>query len=432
MYITQNKKHTFAAILFALSFIFIPVSGLYAANDEEVLDSWTGIVKKMEVHLNNAYDLYTQGKFKEAYDEVNVAYFRFYESKGMEKITMGYLSGARKTTVENAFYEYRRNVYSDKDNEMVKAHKDKLIAMLYHDAAELDGTLDESGSETANTAQSAVVATFISCFVLVLREGLEAILVIAAIIAYLVKTGKKKYIMSVYVGALGGILVSILLAFLFGAVAGAQSGIAQEVFEGIGMFVAVIVLFYVSNWMLSKSETEAWERYIHKKVEASVSTGNKWVLIFAAFIAVAREGAELILFFQGVPIHGTSGRNAMILAIVLSAIVLIAVFLVFRFLTVRLPLKPFFLVTSILMYAMCFSFTGKGVSELQAAGVVNKTVIPWMGFEMDFLGIYATYESLIPQIIVLAVIIIMSVVYAKKNKQQRAQIEAEKAKIEQK
>lgn len=432
MYITQNKKHTFAAILFALSFIFIPISGLYAANNEEVLDSWTGIVKKMEVHLNNAYDLYTQGKSKEAYDEVNVAYFRFYESKGMEKITMGYLSGARKTTVENAFYEYRRNVYSDKDNEMVKAHKDKLIAMLYHDAAELDGTLDESGSETANTAQSAVVATFISCFVLVLREGLEAILVIAAIIAYLVKTGKKKYIMSVYVGALGGILVSILLAFLFGAVAGAQSGIAQEVFEGIGMFVAVIVLFYVSNWMLSKSETEAWERYIHKKVEASVSTGNKWVLIFAAFIAVAREGAELILFFQGVPIHGTSGRNAMILAIVLSAIVLIAVFLVFRFLTVRLPLKPFFLVTSILMYAMCFSFTGKGVSELQAAGVVNKTVIPWMGFEMDFLGIYATYESLIPQIIVLAVIITMSVVYAKKNKQQRAQIEAEKAKIGQK
>ena len=430
MYIAQNKKRAFTAILFALLFIFIPVIGLHAADGEEILDSWTKIVKKMEVHLNNAYDLYTQGKSKEAYDEVNVAYFRFYESKGMEKITMGYLSGARKTTVENAFYEYRRNVYSDKDNEMVKAHKDKLIAMLYHDAAELDGTLNEGESE--DTAKSAVVATFISCFVLVLREGLEAILVIAAIIAYLVKTGKKKYIMSVYVGALGGILVSILLAFLFGVVAGAQSGIAQEVFEGIGMFVAVIVLFYVSNWMLSKSETEAWERYIHKKVEASVSTGNKWVLIFAAFIAVAREGAELILFFQGVPVHGTSGRNAMILAIVLSAIVLIAVFLVFRFLTVRLPLKPFFLVTSVLMYAMCFSFTGKGVSELQAAGVVNKTVIPWMGFEMDFLGIYATYESLIPQIVVLVVIIVISVVYAKQNKKQRAQIEAENAKLEQK
>ena len=193
---------------------------------------------------------------------------------------------------------------------------------------------------------------------------------------------------------------------------------AQEVFEGIGMFVAVIVLFYVSNWMISKSETEAWERYIQKKVESSVSTGNKWVLIFAAFIAVAREGAELILFFQGVPVQG-----AMILAIVLSVIILAGVFLAFRFLSVKLPLKPFFTVTSILMYILCFSFTGKGVSELQAAGVVGKTIIPWMqSFELDFLGIYATYESLIPQIIVLITIIVFSSLYVKKNKKILAEL----------
>ncbi|MGP1489678.1 MAG: FTR1 family iron permease [Treponema sp.] len=432
MFIKQYKTYSLRTFFCAVLFAILSVSTVFAQDNAEALDSWTKIVTKMEVHLNNAYDLYIQGKAKEAYDEVNVAYFRFYESKGMEKITMGYLSGARKTAVENAFYEYRRNVYSDKDNEMVKAHKDKLIAMLYHDAAELDGTLDQSGNETEDTARSAVVAAFISSFVLVLREGLEAILVIAAIIAYLVKTNKKKYIGSVYIGALGGVLVSILLAFIFSAVAGAQSGIAQEIFEGVGMFVAVVVLFYVSNWMLSKSETEAWEKYIKSKVETSVTTGNKWVLIFAAFLAVAREGAELILFFRGVPIHGASGQRAVILAIILSSLVLIAVFLAFRFLTVRLPLKPFFLVTSLLMYAMCFSFTGKGVSELQAAGVVNKTLIPWMGFEFDFLGIYATYESLIPQIVVLAVIIMMSVVYARKNKKQRAQIEAEKAKLERK
>ena len=420
----QYKKRVFQTALFAFLFLFIPVIGVYAANDSEVLDNWTKIVKKMEVHLNNAYNLYTQGKNREAYDEVNVAYFRFYESKGMEKITMGYLSGARKTAVENAFYEYRRNVRSDKDHALVETHKDKLIAMLYHDAAELDGTLDEGG-DSEEAAKSAVVATFLSSFILVLREGLEAILVIAAIIAYLVKTGKNKYILSVYVGALGGVLVSVLLAFLFSAIAGAQSGIAQEVFEGVGMFVAVVVRFYVSNWMLSKSGTEAWEKYIQKKVETSVSTGNRWVLIFAAFIAVAREGAELILFFRGVPVHGESGLRAMIFAIAASSLVLILVFLAFRFLTVKLPLKPFFLVTSVLMYAMCFSFTGKGVSELQAAGVVNKTVIPWLGFEFDFLGIYATYESLIPQLVVLALIVAMSVVYAQKNKKQLAQLKAQ-------
>ena len=103
MYSIQKNKHIFTAFLFVLVFTFIPRIGLHAADGEETFDSWTKIVKKMEVHLNNAYDLYIQGKAKEAYDEVNVAYFRFYESKGMEKITMGYLSGARKTTVENAF-----------------------------------------------------------------------------------------------------------------------------------------------------------------------------------------------------------------------------------------------------------------------------------------------------------------------------------------
>ena len=179
----------------------------------------------MEVHLNNAYDLYTQGKNKEAYAEVNAAYFRYYESKGMEKITMGYLSGARKTAVENAFNQYRRNVKSDKNAQEVKEHKDMLIKMLYQDAADLDGTSGKNKGKGSGTA-----ATFIASFVLVLREGLEAILVIAAIIAYLVKTGKSKYVKTVYAGGGFGIVFSVILAVLFGLIAGAQSGIAREIF----------------------------------------------------------------------------------------------------------------------------------------------------------------------------------------------------------
>ena len=128
----NSKKALFACLIGAVCAVLI-----YADGKNEELTTWTKIVEKMEVHLNNAYELYTQGKAREAYDEVNAAYFRFYESKGMEKITMSYLSGARKTAVENAFYEYRRNVRSDKDNELVKAHKDMLVAMLYQDAADL-------------------------------------------------------------------------------------------------------------------------------------------------------------------------------------------------------------------------------------------------------------------------------------------------------
>lgn len=415
------KLRFFVSIFLLLSFFQFQIF----SQTQKEYTTWTSIVKQMEVHLNNAYNLYTQGKNKEAYDEVNLAYFRYYESKGMEKITMGYLSGARKTAVENAFYQYRRNVKSDKNAKEVKEHKDMLIKMLYQDAMELDGTSGKSSGKSSGTA-----ATFIASLVLVLREGLEAILVIAAIIAYLVKTGKTKYVKSVYAGGAFGILFSVILAILFSIIAGAQSGIAREIFEGIGMFVAVIVLFYVSNWMLSKSEAQNWEKYIKSKVETSVTTGNKWLLIFTAFIAVAREGAELILFFQGVAVDGAEGRIAMWLAIVLALLILAAVFLAFRFLSVKLPLKPFFIATSILMYVMCFSFTGKGVGELQEAGLITKTAVSWMGnFNIDLLGIYATYESIIPQFIILVITVILSVLAVKKSRKLTQEIQKDSANV---
>ncbi len=415
------KLRFFVSVFLLLSFFQFPIF----SQTQKEYTTWTSIVKQMEVHLNNAYNLYTQGKNKEAYDEVNLAYFRYYESKGMEKITMGYLSGARKTAVENAFYQYRRNVKSDKNATEVKEHKDMLIKMLYKDAMELDGNSGKNSGKSSGTA-----ATFIASLVLVLREGLEAILVIAAIIAYLVKTGKTKYVKSVYAGGAFGILFSVILAILFSIIAGAQSGIAREIFEGIGMFVAVIVLFYVSNWMLSKSEAQNWEKYIKSKVETSVTTGNKWLLIFTAFIAVAREGAELILFFQGVAVDGAEGRIAMWLAIVLALLILAAVFLAFRFLSVKLPLKPFFIATSILMYVMCFSFTGKGVGELQEAGLITKTAVSWMGnFNIDLLGIYATYESIIPQFIILVITVILSVLAVKKSRKLTQEIQKDSANV---
>ena len=413
------KKSVFLRLVFIIAFFVCSVS-IYSEQGKKKFGSWTEIVSHMEVHLNKAYEIYKTDP-RGAYNEVNTAYFRFYESKGMEKITMAYLAGSRKTAVENAFYEYRKNVFSDKDDELIRQHKDYLIAMLYEDAKALDGVKNNTSGRTP-----AVIA-FVSSFSLVLREGLEAILVIAAIIAYLIKTNKKKYVFSVYVGALVGVLASVLLAFVFyllkqksGDVFGA---VTQEVFEGIGMFLAVIVLFYVSNWMLSKSEAEAWEKYIKEKVAASVSTGNQIVLIFAAFIAVAREGAELILFFQGVQINSSAEKSAVVWAIITSLIVLLAIFLAFRFLTVRLPLKPFFIVTSILMYVMCVSFTGKGVGELQEAGWIAKTTVTWMkGFEIDLLGLYATYESLVPQLVVLALIVVLAVYYQVKNKKELAKV----------
>jgi len=192
---------------------------------------------------------------------------------------------------------------------------------------------------------------------------------------------------------------------------GEQSGVARELLEGWTMFLAVAVLFYVSNWMLSKADTIAWERYISGKVQQSIDRRSHWTLIFAAFIAVMREGAELILFYQASFTGGMSDPVYIVYGIAAGVAVLVAVWIAFRYFSVRLPLKAFFLFTSILLFVMCVSFMGKGVQELTEADVITgRTVIPAMnGFSIEVLSIYDRAETLIPQImLVIAALFVLT------------------------
>ena len=266
--------------------------------------------------------------------------------------------------------------------------------------------------------------TFLAVLGLTLREGLEAILVIAAIIAYLVKTNSRKYLASVYIGAGLGVLFSVVLAMIFNGIAAslgdAQSGAGQEIFEGVTMFLAVIVLFYVSNWMLSKAEAETWSKYIKDKVQQSIDKGSMYTLSFSAFLAVAREGAELIMFFQGMRSNITNNPHMLWAGLAVAIVILAIVYFAITKLSVRLPLKPFFTFTSVLMFILCISFVGKGVYELQEADVIGRTIIPWMnGFHFELLGIYDRYENLIPQLILLALTIFTYRYQLGKNKTQK-------------
>ena len=176
------------------------------------------------------------------------------------------------------------------------------------------------------------------------------------------------------------------------------------------MFLAVAVLFYVSNWMLSKADNIAWENYISGKVQQSIDSKSQWTLIFAAFIAVMREGAELILFYSAAFTGGMSNPTYIAYGIGAGILVLVIVWVCFRYFSVKLPLRAFFLFTSILLFLMCISFMGKGVVELTEADVITgRTVIPAMkGFSIEILSIYDRAETLIPQImLVIAAIWIM-------------------------
>lgn len=293
--------------------------------------------------------------------------------------------------------------------------------MLKEDAAFLDG--GKVSGENNN-----FWTTFISILGLTLREGLEAILVIAAILAYLTKTNHHYAKKSVYLGAIIGIVFSIVLAYIFNYIAdtvgASESGISQEIFEGVGMLVAVAVLFYVSNWMLQKAEVEVWNKYIQSQVDTSISKGSMYTLAFTSFLAVAREGAELIIFFQGLRENISNNPNAMYLGILISVLILVVVYILIAKLSIKLPLKPFFIATSWLMFILCISFLGKGIFELQEADVIGRTLIPWMhGFSFDFLGIYDRYETLIPQVILFIITIYTVILSNKNNKKKRQELE---------
>lgn len=438
----RQKSIKYVLAVFTVLCLIFNTFNTYA--EETSYKNWNEVASAMEEHILNGANIYREGgseKAKEAKDAINIAYYKFYEKLGFEKTVMASISGSRGSDVEHQFYLAKKAISDSKSPEEVDAEVKTLIQMLHEDADTLDGVgseegtaKDSAGADTDKVAQSNTnkqgqdFITFMAAFGLTLREGLEAILVIAAIIAYLVKTDNKKHLKAVYIGAVAGIVFSMVLAVGFNMIAAsigeAQSGASQEIFEGITMFIATAVLFYVSNWMLSKSETEVWNKYIKDQVDSSITKGNVYTLVFTSFLAVSREGAELILFFQGMRSNIANSPYHMWLGLGVAVVVLVFVYILITKLSIRLPLKPFFMATSILMFVLCMSFVGKGVFELQEADVIGRTIIPAMnGFNIDFLGIYDRVENLLAQVILLIITVISVVMHMQNSKKIKAELD---------
>lgn len=442
----RQKSIKYVLAVFTVLCLIFNTFNTYA--EETSYKNWNEVASAMEEHILNGANIYREGrseKAKEAKDSINIAYYKFYEKLGFEKTVMASISGSRGSDVEHQFYLAKKAISDSKSPDEVDAEVKTLIQMLHEDADTLDGVGSEEGTakdsagadKTADTDTAAQshsnkqgqdFITFMAAFGLTLREGLEAILVIAAIIAYLVKTDNKKHLKAVYIGAVAGIVFSMVLAVGFNMIAAsigeAQSGASQEIFEGITMFIATAVLFYVSNWMLSKSETEVWNKYIKDQVDSSITKGNVYTLVFTSFLAVSREGAELILFFQGMRSNIANSPYHMWLGLGVAVVVLVFVYILITKLSIRLPLKPFFMATSILMFVLCMSFVGKGVFELQEADVIGRTIIPAMnGFNIDFLGIYDRVENLLAQVILLIITVISVVMHMQNSKKIKAELD---------
>ena len=257
--------------------------------------------------------------------------------------------------------------------------------------AELDNMLAQAQETMAQQGLSAGGA-YTSALVILLREGLEAILVLAALIAFLIKTGRRDAMPYLHAGwiaaiAAGGLTwwASVSLFTITGAM--------REVTEGIAALVAAVILFYVGFWMHSKTNARSWQRFIEGSVEKALGTSTLWSMAGLAFISVYREMFETILFYQAIWVQSDASGHGMIFAGMLSAAAALLVlgWFILKYST-RLPLRQFFAVTGAFLFLLAVIFAGKGIAALQEAGnlphdPLHLPVISSIGFSDSLQGL---------------------------------------------
>jgi high-affinity iron transporter len=332
------------------------------------------VVAEVRRGIAEAEALAEAGERRGADDQALGAYLVF------ERIESGLRArdAAAARRVERAFAAYRAALLSGPS------------AAWEASRGDVDRALDDALARL--TARPSTMLLFGQSFVIMLREGLEAILIIGALVAVLGKAGAPERKREIGWGVLVALAASGLTAVAFATLFKVSTA-QQEFLEGITMLVAAAVLFWVSYWLVSKIEMRKWQAFVTGQISKALGSGRIWALAAVAFLAVYREGFETVLFYAALFAGADAGGVTSVAAgmVVGGAVLAVVYYLVQRY-GVRLPLKPFFGVTSALLYVMAFSFAGHGVAELQEAGVISMTPLQWLP-ALPALGIFPTLQT---------------------------------------
>lgn len=352
--------------------------------------NWASVVDNINHAIAAAIAQYDKGQAKPAIMAVQDAYFDLFEASGMEN-KVGSRDSAFKSTLEGYFTRIVSMMGAGQPVSAIQAQADAM-------KQDLDNAVNMLGAG-AETHWSLLIYSLL----IIVREGLEALLIVAAIVAYLVKNNHHDKLpmirQSVYVALLGSVLTAVLFQLLF-----SNSGASRELLEGFTMMIAVVMLFSMSYWLLSKVEARHWKAYLEGKLSHSLSSGSMVGLWLTSFLAVYREGAETVLFYFALMGDASTmaGHLSILAGFLIGCVILLIAYLVMRFTVVKLPLKPFFMFTGCFMYLMAFVFAGKSVLELIEGKLFEPTLLTGVP-EISVLGIYPYIETLIPQgILILA------------------------------
>src|SRR3954470_207290 len=233
-------------------------------------------------------------------------------------------------------------------------------------------------------------SAFIQAAIILLREGLEAILVIAALAGYLTKAGSGHRITALYGGALAAVGASIIAAWLFAVL---NSGEHSDILEGIIILVASALMLYVSGWLMVKQDPRGWQDYLAQKADNALAQDTVWAVAALAFLAVFREGAETVLFINALATTEGGWSAGLFAGLGAATLGLAVLFYFINLIAQKLPLRPLFIVTSAFLFAMAIKFIGEAVQEFQEQAIISVTDVKGSAF-LSAVGLNPSMEAL--------------------------------------
>ena len=249
-------------------------------------------------------------------------------------------------------------------------------------------------AEAALSPDSASSAsTFLGAFAILLREGLEALLIVVAMITFLVRAERRDLLRFVHGGWIAALAAGIATWWAASHVI-SISGADRELTEGFGALLAALILLFVGIWMHGKAQAGAWQRYVREKLDRALNRGSAWLMFGLAFVAVYREVFETIIFYAALGAQGEEAAMAGGIALAAALLALIA-WAMLR-LGQRLPIAKFFQYSAVLIAVLAVVLAGKGFAALQEAGLIGVTPLDGLP-RSPLLGLYPTVETLAAQ-----------------------------------
>ena len=351
--------------------------------------------------LDKSLAAYRAGDREQAYDLSVAAYLEGFEL--VESSLDNVDANVRKNT-EKALMAYRQSLQDGLPIEQVEQRLEAAKALLKESAALL-------GSDGLSWTLS-----YVSGLLILLREGLEAILVLAAILAFLRNTGQQSAVRSVNVGW-GLALVAGLATWALAAYVIDVSGAQRELLEGCTALFASVMVLWLGVWMHDRRHAAAWQDYIKSSL---VSGGGRFGFAILAFFSVYRELFEVILFYETLWLQaGPAGHNAVLAGGATALVLLMGLAWIILRGSAKLPLALFFSINAALLCALSVVFAGHGVKALQEAGIFGTRPVAF--FDFDWLGIHADAYSLSAQAVAILAIIVL---YSRSKMAEKRRVQA--------